>query len=817
MKKSNKILLVFLVIFFLSLTSVSAVDNDAILTNDNQVVEDNPVELAIGDTDAILATDSVVEDNSVELTMGDSGAILANSQIIVSEGSSIQSAIDNAVAGSTIIVQNGTYSEDLVVPKGLSIVGQDAIIKANDYAFNILPTANNTSISGFNILVSNDDGFGIIVNASDCKITDNKISGGTIGIFSGISISIEEMDLHMINTISIIGNTISNCGESGISIKAFNPIISQNNVTNIANKKGNAQGIRVFAIGLFDEDLNVVVKDNQVSNVESSNNACGIDLWSFSILDSLGNFDVSGNTISDVVALHKAIGMTSVIASVKSELPSFTISDMNISDISSSGHENSSVTGLDVYVIGVEKEEVSDAIVRNVQINNLDASGANSKVTGITAVGVGCVELFVLNNNLSNFKSSKSAKGINTICIGSSEFRSFVSVSNNNVTNFDASKISGINVFSLGDAEINKNILYNLPSEDSTFITAITFRLDFGKVYAEIPEDVPADNLLGASMEDAIENIPFDKIIEFIKELAAKLLNSSIVIDGNLSMTGNNLEGTGIETGFKVLRPSTITYNRATNLKDNVVKESTRSFLLEAFGINPDVPSNELIYSLLKSEKILNKIPDEVIREISDFVGGALDKLFDDLDDVVAGDVDARYNWWGNNSMPSASKFKNNKGSVLYDPWLTLRVNSNPKVLSLGESSQITADVYIDSAGTDHSSDKFSFFSGPSVTLSTDKGSFDGEKSVTLDWAYGQASAYLKGDEIGLANVSAQDYDIAFTDVLIFGDNSTNSSNDSTPVNNVVNAKTLPVTGNPLALLFVLVILLGSVSGIKRK
>ena len=788
MKKSNRILLVFLVIFFFSLTSVSAIDNDAILTNDNQVFEDNTVELAMGDSDAILA----------------------NNQIIVSEGSSIQSAIDNAVEGSTIIVQNGTYSEDLTIPKGLSIIGQNAIIKSNDFGFNILPTANNTSISGFNILVSNDEGFGIIVEANNCKITDNKISGGNVGIFSNIEVSIEKRDINVIDAISIIRNNISNCGEIGISIKAFNPVISQNYVTSIANKKGNARGIAVLAFGIPDKDLNVVVNDNHVSNIESSEKAYGIDLWVFSILDSLGDFDVSGNTISDVVAPHKAVGMNSVIISFDSELPSFIISDLNISDISSSGHENSSVTGLDVYVIAIGQEEPTDAVISNVQINNLDASGANSKVTGISAFGIGYVELFVLNNNLTNFKSSKSAKGINAICIGSSKFRSFVSVSNNNVTNFDASKIGGINVFSLGDAEINKNMLYNLPSEDSTFITGITFRLDLGKVYEETPDNAD-DNLLSVSMGDAIDKIPIDKIIEFIKELVAKLSNgSSIIVDGNLSMIGNNLEGTGIETGFKVLRPSTITYNRAVNLKDNVVKESTRSFLLESLGINPDIPSQDLIYSFLKSEKIFDNVPDEEIRKISDFVGGVIDMVFDQLDDVVEGDVDARYNWWGTNSMPPASKFKNNKGSVLYDPWLTLRVNSNPGVLSLGESSKIVADVYIDSAGSDHSSDKFSFFSGPRVTLSTDKGSFDGQKSVTLDWAYGQAIAYLKGDEVGLANVSAKDYDVAFTNVLILGEN-------STPVNNVVNAKSLPVTGNPLALLFVLVIILGSVSGFKRK
>ena len=783
MKKYN-ILLIFLVIFFVSLSSVSAMDNNAIITNDNQVVEDNPIQLSVGDSDAILAEDVV----------------------IVGEGSSIQSAIDNAAEGSTIIVQNGTYSEDLIVSKGLSIVGQDAILKSNNIAFNILQTANSTSISGFNIAVSSNDGVGILVNASDCTIAANEISGGKIGIWADAFISIKEMKVDTINTISVIGNNISNCGETGISIIAFNPTVSQNTVTNVANKKGDARGIKVRGLGVFNDGLNVVITDNTVSNIEASHNAHGIDVWGASVFD-YANFDVSGNTISGVTAPHTATGMTAIVGSLNSKLPSIIISDLNISDISSRGQENSAATGLKTYVIAVGQDEASDVVVENLQINNLEASGTKSSVTGITAIGVGCVDLYVLNNNIDNLKSSNLARGINVKCLDYSKFRSFVSVSNNKVTNFDASKIRGILVFSVGDAEINKNLLYNLPSEDSTFITGITFRLDLGKVLADNPES-ESDDLLSLSLDDI--DIPIDKILELLHELEAKLNDTSIIVDGSLTMTGNNLEGTGIETGFKVLRPATITYNRATNLKDNVVKESTRSFLLESLGINPDTSSQDLIYSFIRSQKIFDSIPDDTVKGISDYLGGLADKFFDQLDDVAEGDVDAKYNWWGTNSMPSASKFQNNKGSVFYDPWLTLRVNADPNLLGLGESSEITADVYIDSAGTDHSFDKFSYFSGPRVTLSTDKGSFDGEKSVTLNWTYGQASASFKGDEVGLANISAFDYDTAYTNVTVLGDN-------STPEKNVASAKTLPATANPIALLFVLVILLGSVNRFKRE
>lgn len=814
MKKSNKILIIFLVIFFVSLSSVSAMDNDAIITNDNTVVEDNPIQLAPGNSD---------------------DAILTASPVTVSEGSSIQSAIDNADAGSTIIVQNGTYSEDIIVPKSLSIVGEGAIIKSNNVAFNILSTANTTSISGFNIFVSSDEGVGILVNASDCKITDNKISGGKVGILSDAKISIKDIELYLIENISVIGNSITNCCESGISIKASNLTISNNNITNIVSKKEKAYGIHVDGAAFF-SNSSVLVTNNHVSNIKSSHNAYGIDVWGLSTME-LTKYGTSGNTISNIVAPHKAVGMTNVVFSLDSNLPFVIISDVNISDISSNGQENSVATGLDLYVITIRQTEKTDAVIRNVQINNLDASGAKSSARGIVAVGVGCVDLFVLNNNLNNLKSSNSAKGITTIGIDFHDFKSYTSVSTNHITDFDASKIRGINVFSLGDAEINQNILYNLPSEDSIFITGNALSFDLGRLYMPAPESKPVDNLLGSSIIDDIDTLPLDdlieKIINSIKEFEEKLFNaSSLIIDGNLSMTGNNLEGTGTETGFAVLKSSAMNYNRATNLKNNVVKESTRSFLLESLGINPDVPSKDLLYSFIRSQKIFDKIPDEVVRNVSDHVGVFVDKFFDDLDEVAAGDVDAKYNWWGSNSMPPASKFKNNDGNVLYDPWLTLRVNADPEVLGLGESSKITADVHIDSAGSDHTFDEFSFFNGPKVTLSTDKGSFDGEKSVTLDWVNGQASTYLKGDEVGLANVSAYDYDTAYTNVTILGDNPdpvdpvdpVNPVGPVDPVNpeknissNVASAKTLPATGNPMLLLFVVVMLFTSVVRYRKK
>ena len=274
-----------------------------------------------------------------------------------------------------------------------------------------------------------------------------------------------------------------------------------------------------------------------------------------------------------------------------------------------------------------------------------------------------------------------------------------------------------------------------------------------------------------------------------------------------------NIEGTGVETGFAAVMPTTtIQYNRAVNLKNNVLKDSSKRFMLESYGIDPDISMEELAYLLAKSQPGSENYTEEELRNMSAQMVPFLEKMFANLDRLTSGDVDARFNWWGTNSRPSDSAFKNNNGTIIYDPWLILRVNSNPSVINYGEYSKITADVYMDSLGFDHSFNADYFFSGPRITFYTDNGSFDGEKSITVDWYNGQAIAYLYGDEYGLATVRAFDYDTAFTTVLILGGD---SYDDAANKNNLISMKP---TGNPLVLLLgIFVILFGSAGIYKRR
>ncbi|MBQ9026343.1 MAG: hypothetical protein IJ104_08235 [Methanobrevibacter sp.] len=730
--------------------------------------------------------------NSVSATDNINDTVLTESgQIIVNEGESIQSAIDNATAGSTIMVESGEYSEDLVVSKELSIIGQNAVLKSENVAFMILPTANNTSIRGFSIILSNENTTGILVNASNCKITQNTISGGKIGILAEPTISNSSgLEISVIRNLEVIENSISGARQAGISVMAFNPIVSKNNVTNIINRKenGTASGILVNGTGLDSEDLKVIVKDNHVSDIESVNaSAYGIDIRGAAVFDNLTEFDVRGNVARNVKAPVEAYGINIDVFALESTLPTLEVCDLNVSDVSGGDYENASVTGIRVAITTIGQNESSDTFIHDINVHNVDASGPNSAVTAMKASGVGCADIHVLNNNISKISSSSSLIGISGEAIDYNNFKAFIEVSQNNVTDLKSPKTKPINVMALGNVAVNKNLIYDVPGENSTFITGVPLSINMDDFNITIPSNASIDEIFS--------------IIESVFN------NTNFTINGNFTAIGNNLEGTGTETAFAVvMQTSTINYNRAVNFKNNVVKDSSKRFLLESYGIDPDISMEELAYLLAKSQPGAENYTEEELRNMSKQMAPFLEKLFDNMDRLTSGDVDARFNWWGTNSKPPQSAFKNNNGTIIYDPWLVLKVRSNPSVIDYGEFSRITVDVYTDSSGFDHSSNASQFFSGPRVTLSTDKGSFDGQKSVTLDWVRGQAVAYLYGDEYGLATVTAFDYDVAFTTVLVRGGD--DSYGDEV---------TLKPAGNPLMLLFAVLILSGSLFGFKRR
>ncbi|UCH88858.1 MAG: Ig-like domain-containing protein [Thermoplasmata archaeon] len=186
---------------------------------------------------------------------------------------SIQYAIDNATAGDTIIVENGTYYENITIHiPNIILLGNsstnctimnhyDGTDPDHDYSAVINVTSSGVTISGFNICASGSYSFGIRVNStysSNSNINNNRIT--TTG-FMGIGIFLNDT-----KNIALSANIISTQGSwaHGLYFRNANKtdVLDCNVSTtglfaNGLNQTGNITTITNSVISTKDVDINV--------------------------------------------------------------------------------------------------------------------------------------------------------------------------------------------------------------------------------------------------------------------------------------------------------------------------------------------------------------------------------------------------------------------------------------------------------------------------------------------------------------------------------------------------------------------------------
>ncbi len=193
----------------------------------------------------------------------------------------IQDAIDNASSGETIYVYNGTYYENIVVDKSLSLVGEDrntTMIDGNGIGTVIYSmTANWLNITEFTITNSGSGLFDAgmkIYSSQRGYIANNNILNNKEGIFLASS-----------SHVTIANNTVSLSDGMGIELNVCTHIV----ITNNSVLSNGAHGVWPN----FSD--NIVVMDNDLS--WNSNHGLYIGTGD--------NFTVSGNR-----ALHNNNGIS---------------------------------------------------------------------------------------------------------------------------------------------------------------------------------------------------------------------------------------------------------------------------------------------------------------------------------------------------------------------------------------------------------------------------------------------------------------------------------------------------------------------------
>ena len=201
----------------------------------------------------------------------------------VEEGESIQSAVDNASAGDTIIVRDGIYTDNINVNKRLTIRSEngfaDCIVQAADsydHVFEV--TADYVNISGFTVKGTTGWVAGIFLG-KDVKhgnISNNSLSNNFYGIYlywySSNNTIINNnaydndwsiyLDRSSYNTI--MNNNIYN-NDWGINLEdSINNTISNNNIYN-----------NNWNLYLDQSSFNLITDNNAYNNTDGD----GINLW----------------------------------------------------------------------------------------------------------------------------------------------------------------------------------------------------------------------------------------------------------------------------------------------------------------------------------------------------------------------------------------------------------------------------------------------------------------------------------------------------------------------------------------------------------
>jgi nitrous oxidase accessory protein len=121
----------------------------------------------------------------------------------------IQEAINAANVGDTIFVKRGTYVENPVVNKSVSLVGEDRDATVIDVTAGLKVERDNVTIRGFTIY----DGYqGITIYSNSCKVSGNTITDSQYGIvlLSSHDTVVDENTLHSIGLSAAIQLSYSN-------------------------------------------------------------------------------------------------------------------------------------------------------------------------------------------------------------------------------------------------------------------------------------------------------------------------------------------------------------------------------------------------------------------------------------------------------------------------------------------------------------------------------------------------------------------------------------------------------------------------------
>ncbi|MDH3998531.1 MAG: right-handed parallel beta-helix repeat-containing protein, partial [Desulfuromonadales bacterium] len=187
----------------------------------------------------------------------------------------IQAAVDNAVAGDTVIVKPGLYLEKVVIRQSIALISEtigaatirNNIVDGLRNPASVMVVAENVTVRGFRLEQrSVSTNAGIAVHRDNCIITDNISSGNFIGI-----------SLRVSSNSTVENNIINNC-KYGIQIlRGGQNLLTGNDITQgkiavVLGAIGGGYGNPDVAVDNILVDNNVFQSDYALYFARSSTN-----------------------------------------------------------------------------------------------------------------------------------------------------------------------------------------------------------------------------------------------------------------------------------------------------------------------------------------------------------------------------------------------------------------------------------------------------------------------------------------------------------------------------------------------------------------
>jgi parallel beta-helix repeat protein len=214
------------------------------------IAVDNPSpDNALNPLNDVLPSENLTADNTPFL-------LSSNTYYVPDDYAKIQWAVDNASAGDTIIIRDGTYTENVNVNKRLTITSENGsastIVQAansDDHVFEV--TVDYVNISGFTVKGATTYKAGIFLkNTEHCSITNNTASNNYYGIY------LYSASNNIVSGSNVYGNYVGI--EFELDSESKNNVINDNNINS-----NNRYGIRLLRSSSHNTISNNYISQNK--------------------------------------------------------------------------------------------------------------------------------------------------------------------------------------------------------------------------------------------------------------------------------------------------------------------------------------------------------------------------------------------------------------------------------------------------------------------------------------------------------------------------------------------------------------------------